>query len=90
MKTILLTSVLALTFTGAAVAGPKCTDEDRSMWMSQDQMKKQIEDQGYRIKKFKETSGSCYEIYGYDNRDRRVEIYFHPVTGEAVKVEVDD
>lgn len=89
MKALLISSVVALTFAGSAIAGPKCTDADRSSWMSQDAMKAQIQEQGYRIKKFKETSGNCYEIYGYDNQDRRVEIYFNPVSGEAVKTEID-
>ncbi|CUB05802.1 PepSY domain-containing protein [Marinomonas fungiae] len=90
MKALLISSVITLTFAGSAIAGPKCTDVERSSWMSQDAMKQQISDQGYRIKKFKETSGNCYEIYGYDNKDRKVEIYFNPVTGEAVKTEIDD
>ena len=90
MKAILLSSAIALTAAGSAVAGPTCTEADRSTWMSQDMMKQHIMDQGYRIKKFKETSGHCYEIYGYDSKEHRVEIYFNPVTGEAVKTEIDD
>lgn len=89
MKALLICSAITLTFAGSAMAGPKCTDAERGSWMSQDAMKQHITDQGYRIKKFKETSGNCYEIYGYDNKDRKVEIYFNPVTGEAVKTEID-
>ena len=53
-------------------------------------MKQNITDQGYRIKKFKETRGGCYEIYGYDSADHKVEIYFNPVSGDIVKQEIED
>lgn len=90
MKALIIPAFLTFAFTGSAIAGPQCTEAERSTWMSQGAMKQQIMDQGYRIKKFKETSGNCYEIYGYNNQDQRVEIYFNPVTGEAVKTEIDD
>ncbi|MFT4818378.1 MAG: hypothetical protein ACI90S_000741 [Marinobacter psychrophilus] len=80
----------ALLFTGAAVAGPQCTDAPQSEWMSQDTMKQNLDDQGYTIKKFKVTSGNCYEIYGMDKGGVKVEIYFNPVSGEVIKEERDD
>jgi hypothetical protein len=52
-------------------------------------MKQKIADMGYKIKEFKTTDGSCYEIYGWDRQERRVEIYFNPVNGEIVKQEID-
>ena len=80
----------ALLFAGAAFAGPQCTDAPQSDWMSQDTMKQNLADQGYTIKKFKVTSGNCYEIYGMDKDGVKVEIYFNPVNGEVVKEERDD
>ncbi|MEH6452351.1 MAG: PepSY domain-containing protein [Psychromonas sp.] len=67
-------------------AGPTCTDgEDKSNWIPEQQFQKQLKDQGYTWKKFKESSHGCYEIYGYNKEGQKVEIYFHPVTGEIVK-----
>lgn len=43
---------------------------------------------GYKIKKFKVTSGNCYEVYGWDKDGKKVEIYYNPITGEKVKEEV--
>lgn len=80
----------ALLFTGAAVAGPQCTDSPKSEWMSQDSMKQNLADQGYTIDKFKVTDGNCYEIYGEDKDGVKVEIYFDPVSGEAVKERRND
>ncbi|WP_280553548.1 PepSY domain-containing protein [Halomonas sp. 25-S5] len=87
VKGIVASSLLATSLT--VLAEPTCTDAPESDWMSQDQMKQQIADAGYKVKEFKTTDGSCYEIYGWDDQERRVEIYFNPVNGDIVKKEVD-
>lgn len=69
-----------------ALAGPKCTEEPKSAWLTEEAMKAKIAAMGYKdIKVFKTTSGNCYEIYGYDKDGKKVEVYFHPVTGAAVE-----
>lgn len=88
MKSVLLVSALSI-MASSAFAEPTCTTEDSSKWMAQDAFKQQLMDQGYEIKKFKETKGHCYELYGYDSQKRRVEIYLNPVNGDAVKTEID-
>lgn len=87
MKTYTFLSVLLLTSTHTN-AGPLCTDEPKEAWMSQKEMKKMINDAGYRIKLFKVTSGNCYEFYGWDKEGRKVEIYHNPITGEPVKTNI--
>ncbi|WP_205380566.1 PepSY domain-containing protein, partial [Vibrio cholerae] len=47
------------------------------------------EDMGYKIKVFKITKTSCYELYGHDQEGKRVEIYFNPTNMEKVKEEKD-
>lgn len=89
MKKLLLMP-LTLLLAAPAFAGPTCTDAARDTWIPADEMQRRIEGEGYRIKKFKETDGSCYEIYGYDVENRKVEIYYNPVNAEVVKMEVDD
>ncbi|MGI9408764.1 MAG: PepSY domain-containing protein [Hyphomicrobiaceae bacterium] len=71
---------------GPALAGPHCTDEPKSTWLSKAEMVEQIKADDYKISVFKVTSGRCYEIYGRDKNGRRVEVYFHPVTGQAIRV----
>ncbi|MGI9423903.1 MAG: PepSY domain-containing protein [Hyphomicrobiaceae bacterium] len=75
----------ALLFAGPALAGPTCTEEPRSKWLTKDEMVKKIKADQYTIGVFKVTSGRCYEIYGRDKTGKRVEVYFHPMTGEAVR-----
>jgi hypothetical protein len=71
--------------TGPALAGPTCTSEPKAKWLSESDMKKRIATLGYKYKVFKVTSGNCYEIYGHDSSGQRIEIYFHPVTGNVVE-----
>ena len=73
----------------AAFAGPQCTTADRAQWRDEAAFQEQLKAQGYEIKVFKVTDGNCYEIYGWDKDKRKVEIYFDPVSGKAVKTEID-
>ena len=78
-------AVAALSLSTSALAGVQCTTEPKEKWMTEDAMKKQITDAGYRIAKFKITGGQCYEIYGTDSSGKKVEIYYNPVNGNVVK-----
>ncbi|MBB2898351.1 PepSY domain-containing protein [Pseudomonas sp. AS2.8] len=73
----------------ALAAEPQCTQADKSTWQDAEKFQAQLRDQGYEIKKFKITKGNCYEIYGFDKDRRKVEIYHDPVSGKAVKSEID-
>ncbi len=53
--------------------------------MKEDTFRKRVEAQGYEIKKFKVSSGRCYEIYGFDKGGKRVEIYFDPVSAAILE-----
>ncbi len=80
-----LTLVLALTFMGGVAHAKKnCTDQPKDKWMKEDDLKKRLEGEGYKIRKFKQP-GTCYEIYGTDKDGKKVEIYFNPVDGSVVK-----
>ena len=82
--------VLALVLVAPlALAGPQCTTADRAQWQDETAFQEQLKAEGYEIKVFKVTDGNCYEIYGWDKDKRKVEIYFDPVSGKAVKTEID-
>lgn len=81
-------SIFAFFIMATAVwAGPECTTEPKEKWKDQKAFKAELEKQ-YKIKVFKVTKGNCYEIYGWNKAGKRVEIYFHPVTGAVVKEKV--
>lgn len=87
MRNILIPLIFAAPM---AFAGPECTTTDPAQWQDQTTFQEDLKAQGYKIKVFKVTDGNCYEIYGWDKEGRKVEIYFDPVSGKAVKTEIDD
>lgn len=84
----LLTLTLSAT-SALALAGPQCTSEPNDKWQDQTAFQDNLKAQGYQIKKFKVTSGNCYEIYGHDKDGKKVEIYFNPVDGSIVKQNIE-
>ncbi len=82
-------TILAL-FSTVALAGPQCTEADKSTWLDQAKFQEDLKEKGYEIKVFKITDGNCYEIYGWNKNKKKVEIYFDPVSGKAVKEEIEE
>ena len=83
MRTKLALAIIV--FSSPALAGPQCTSEPESSWLTKTEMMERIAKSSYVVDVFKRTSGNCYEIYGKDKNGKRVEVYFHPITGEVVK-----
>lgn len=79
-----VTILLILTAGGFAQAKKNCTDQPKDKWMKEEDLKKRLEAEGYKIRKFKQP-GTCYEIYGTNKDGQKVEIYFNPVDGSIVK-----
>ena len=93
MKSIAILTALTLsTLAGSAVAGPKCTDEPQSKWLTEAQMTAKFQQLGYRddVKKLHVSKGQCWEIYGHDKAGKKIEIYFHPITGAIVEANVKE
>lgn len=88
MRTLLALALLL--GSTSALAATQCTTADKSTWQDPDKFQAQLKEQGYKINKFKVTKGNCYEIYGFDKDGRKVEIYHDPVSGKAVKTEIED
>ena len=78
-------ALVALAVSSYAFAGPECTKEPKDKWQKEEAFKEKLKTDGYKIKVFKVTSGNCYEIYGWDSKGKKVEIYFNPVSGDKVK-----
>ncbi|WP_246840542.1 PepSY domain-containing protein [Lacimicrobium sp. SS2-24] len=82
-------AAVAMMLSGCGVADKVtvCTTAPQSEWMDKEAFKENLLNSGYQINEFKVTEGSCYEIYGKDANDDKVEIYFNPVDGSIVKKE---
>lgn len=87
MKALL--TVLVLLSAATSFAGPDCTKEPKEKWLNQEDFQKKLVADGYKIKVFKVTKGNCYEIYGWNKEGKKVEIYFSPIDGKAVKTEIE-
>jgi len=68
----------------SAFASPKCQGEQPRM--DQAQVKQMFQKKGYEIRKFKVSSGGCYEIYGIQD-GKKVEVYIDPWTAAELQKE---
>ncbi len=84
MRNYVLVFMSLVLTSGVAIAKKNCTDQPKEKWMTEVDFKKKVEDEGYKISKFKQP-GTCYEIYGHNKSGKKVEIYFNPVDGSIVK-----
>ena len=89
MRFAVTTILLMFASTPAVWAGPQCTTADKSQWQDAAAFQAKLKAEGYDIRKFKVTDGNCYEIYGWNKEKQKVEIYFDPVTGKAIKTEIN-
>jgi len=83
MKINLTVVAAGLAFLAAAPAGATglhtCDSGPRDGWKTQEQLKKTLTDQGWKVRRIKEDRG-CWEVYAINPSGKRVEAYFHPVT----------
>lgn len=84
-NTVLLAIVMS---SGFAFAKTTCTDQPKEKWMKEEDFKRKVEADGYKVRKFKQP-GTCYEIYGSNSKGQNVEIYFDPVDGKVVKENIE-
>lgn len=90
MKTALIISTLIATLApAAAFASDECPNVPRDQWMSDAAITEKAKGMGYDVRSIKAEDG-CMEAYATDKDGKRVEIYFHPGTGDVVKVKADD
>ena len=83
MKLAALFATAGICLLAASQAGATglhtCDSGPQSGWKSQDELKKTLTDQGWKVRRIKE-DGGCWEVYALDPAGKRVEAYFHPVT----------
>lgn len=69
----------------SATGKMSCDAGPQSGWKSMDALQESLTKQGWQVRKAK-VDGGCYEVYGTDPQNNRVEAYFHPVTFEKLLV----
>ena len=81
--------VAALALAPVAVAGATglatCDSGSPDSWQPQEKLTAMLKEKGWQVRNIK-VDGGCYEVYALDDKQERVEAYFHPVTLERVKL----
>lgn len=92
MRKTILTSLFAATTllagAGISMATEECGMTNKADWMSIEAISAKAAEMGYDVRKV-EVDDGCYEVYGIKD-GVKTEVYFHPVSAEVVKVELDD
>ncbi len=81
--------VAALALAPVTVAGATglatCDSGSPDSWQPQEKLTAMLKEKGWEVRNIK-VDGGCYEVYALDDKQERVEAYFHPVTLERVKI----
>jgi len=86
MKTSLRLIAAALALCAAAAHAQhaeKCEPIPKEEWKPQADLERKLTDMGWKISRVKITNG-CYEVYGRDAKNAKMEAFFHPKTFERV------
>ena len=76
----LAAATLALAGGAAQATGlATCDSGPKTGWQPQAKLEAQLKEQGWQVRRVKE-DGGCYEVYALDDKGKKVEAYFHPVT----------
>jgi len=86
--TIAVAAAFCLVGTGWATGLADCDSGDPSTWKSQDDLKAQLEGEGYEVRQIKVDDG-CYEAYVIGSDGEMQERYYHPVNFEFIPTEDD-
>ena len=79
MRTVFFTAVLFATTTAHATGLATCNSGPKEGWQPAAKLEQMLKDKGWTVRRIKE-DGGCWEVYGLDEKGRRMEAYFHPVT----------
>ncbi len=78
-------ALAALTFcAGAAAHGDFRCDVPKAEWQPQTALQRKLEADGWKKVRQVKTENGCYEVYGFDEKNRRAEKFFNPKTFELV------
>lgn len=81
MKLDATVSVMLLIAVPAAYADgfATCDSGPKEKWQSQEKLTSSLKAKGWDVRRIK-VDGGCYEVYATDEKGKRVEAYFHPVS----------
>jgi len=63
--------------------GDVSCNEPRAEWKARVDLQKKLKGVGWTIRDIRIENG-CYEVYGFDDKDKKVEAFFNPKTFERI------
>jgi hypothetical protein len=75
--------VALLACNGAWAHGDFKCDVPKEEWKPQLDLQKKLVSEGWRVRRVKVDNG-CYEVYGFNEKGGRAEVYFNPKTFEKI------
>lgn len=75
--------VLAASASTTFAHGDIRCDVPKAEWKPQMDLQRKLISEGWRVRQVKVDNG-CYEVYGFDDKGNRAEVYFNPKTFEKV------
>lgn len=73
---------LVVVFDAQAHGDVHCTSP-KSEWRRSVDLQRELKQRGWKVRSIRVLNG-CYEVYGFDEADQRVEAFFDPRTFERV------
>lgn len=91
MKNIVKSSFCAAVLAASVLITPSvqatglatCDSGPPEKWQRPSALEKKLAGMQWKVRRIK-VDGGCYEVYGLNEKEERVEAYFHPVTLEPV------
>lgn len=86
--TPIVAAVLLAAGAGSAFAhgNVSCPDMPKAEKKPQMELQRKLESEGWRVRQVKNYNG-CYEVYGFDAKGQKAEVFFNPKTFERVYAE---
>ncbi|MEP6790804.1 MAG: PepSY domain-containing protein [Ramlibacter sp.] len=78
-------AALALAAAGSVMAhGEFKCDVPKTEWRPQMELQRKLLADGWKKVRQVKTDNGCYEVYGFNEKDERSEVYFNPRTFEKI------
>ena len=82
-RPLITACAIALAAPAFAQHAEKCEPIPKAEWKTEAELQRKLADMGWKVSRIKVENG-CYEVYGRDEKNGRVEVFFHPKTLERV------
>ncbi|HWK48900.1 MAG TPA: PepSY domain-containing protein [Steroidobacter sp.] len=76
-------AALLLISSVAGAHGDVSCSEPKAEWKPRVELQKKLKGDGWTVRKIEIMNG-CYEVYGFDEKDAKVEAFFNPKTFERI------